>query len=70
MYIDNIKVLAKSEKQLEILMQILRKYSKYVRMEFGIEKCVMLMMKSGKREKAEGIELSNQEKIRTLGKNE
>ena len=30
-------------------------------MEFGIEKCSMLTMKSGKRETTEGIELPNQE---------
>ena len=35
-------------------------------MEFGIEKCAM-KMRSGKRQMTEGIELSNQEKIRTLG---
>ena len=36
-------------------------------MEFRIEKCVMLILKSGKRQKAVGIELTNEEKIRTLG---
>ena len=35
-------------------------------MEFGIEKCAMLTMKNEKREIIEGIELSNQESIRTL----
>ena len=38
--------------------------------EFGIEKCVMLVMKSGKRHLTEGIELPNQDKIRTLAENE
>ena len=39
-------------------------------MEFGIEKCAMLVMKSGKRHMTGGMELPNQEKIRTLGENE
>ena len=39
-------------------------------MEFGIEKCAMLLMKSGKRYMTEGIELLNQEKVRTLGEME
>ena len=39
-------------------------------MEFGIEKCAMLIMKSRKRQMTEGIELANQEKIRTLGEKE
>ena len=39
-------------------------------MEFGIEKCAMLVMKSGKRHLTDRMELPNQEKIRTLGENE
>ena len=39
-------------------------------MEFGVEKCAMLVMKSGKRHTTDGIELPNQDKIRTLGENE
>ena len=39
-------------------------------MEFGIEKCTMLLMKSREREIAEGRELQNQENIRNLGEKE
>ena len=39
-------------------------------MEFGTEKCTMQIVKSGKREITEGIELSNQERIRTLREKE
>ena len=39
-------------------------------MEFGIEKCAMLVMKSGKRHMTDGMELPNHDKIRTLGENE
>ena len=39
-------------------------------MKFGIEKCALLIMKSGKRHITEGIELPNQDKIRTLTENE
>ena len=35
-------------------------------MEFGIEKCAILVMKSGKRHQTEGMELPNKNKIRTL----
>ena len=38
-------------------------YSQDVGMEFGIEKCVILIRKSGKREK---IELPNKESIRHM----
>ena len=39
-------------------------------MEFGIEICAMHVMKSGKRHMTDGMELQNQDKIRTLAENE
>ena len=39
-------------------------------MEFGIEKCAMLVMKSGKRHLTVGMELPNQDKITMLGEKE
>ena len=39
-------------------------------MEFGIEKCAMLVMESGKRQLTDGMELPNQDKIKTLAENE
>ena len=39
-------------------------------MEFGIEKCAMLVMKSGKRHMTDGMDLPNYDKIRMLGENE
>ena len=39
-------------------------------MAFGIEKCAMLAMKSGKQHLTDGLELPYQDKIRTLAENE
>ena len=39
-------------------------------MEFGVEVFAMLIMKNGKRQMTEGIELLNQWKIGTIGQNE
>ena len=39
-------------------------------MEFGIEKCAMHVMKSGKRHMTDGMELPIHDKIRTFGGNE
>ena len=39
-------------------------------MEFGREKCTMLIRRSGKPHRIEGIELPNQEKIETVGEKE
>ena len=70
MYIDVIKLLAKKEKELETLIHAVRIYSQNIGMEFGIEKCAFLVIKSGKRHRTDGMELSNQDKIRTLAENE
>ena len=66
MYIDDINLFAKNEKELETITI----YSQDIGMEFGIEKCALLIMKSGKQHLTDGIELPNQDKIRTLTENE
>ena len=65
-----IKRVAKNEKELETLIHAVRIYSQDVGMEFGIEKCAMLVMKSGNRHMTDGMELPNHDKIRILGENE
>ena len=67
---DDIKLFAKNEKELETLIHAVRIDSQDIEMEFGIEKCAMLVMKSGKRHMTDGMELPNQEQIRTLEENE
>ena len=39
-------------------------------MEFGIEKCAMLAIESGKQHLTDGMELPSQDKIRTIGEKE
>ena len=58
------------KKELETLIHEVRIYSQDIGMEFDIEKCAMLVMKSAKRHLTVGMELSNQDKIRTLAENE
>ena len=70
MNMDEIKLFAKNEKELETLIHTVRIYSQDIEMEFGIEKCGMFVMKSGKRHRTEGIELPNRDKIWTLGEND
>ena len=65
---DDIKLFAKNEKELETLIQAVRIYSQDIGMEFGIEKRPMLVMKRSKQHLMDGMELPNQDKIRTLGK--
>ena len=70
MFMDDIKLFEKNEKELETLIHAVRIYSQDIGMEFGIEKCAMLVMKNVKRYLTDAMELSNQGKIRTLGENE
>ena len=46
---DDIKQLAKNGKELKTLIHAVRIFCQDIGMEFGIEKCAMLVMKSGKR---------------------
>ena len=66
---DDIKLFAKNEKELETLIQAVRIYNQDIGMEFDIEICEMLIMKS-KKQTIEGIELPNLEKIRMLEEKE
>ena len=64
------QTICKNEKELETLIHPVRIYSQDIGKEFDIEKCAMLVMKSGKRHMTDGMELPNQDKMRTLGENE
>ena len=70
MCMDDIKLFAKNGKELDSLIQTVSTYSQHIGMEFSIEKCLMLIMKSGKWHTMEGVERPSQVKIRTLGKKE
>ena len=70
MYMDDMKLFAKNQKELETLIHTVRIYSRGIGMEFGIEKCAMLVMKSGKRQLTDGMELPDKDKIKTLAENE
>ena len=63
---DNIKLFAKNEKELETLIQAVRIYYQDKGMAFGIEKLAKLIMKRGKRQWQKEW-LYYLEKIRTLG---
>ena len=70
MYMDDIKLFAKNEKEMETLIHAVRIYSQSMGMELGMKKYAMFVMKSGKRHMTDGIELPNHDKIRTLGEEE
>ena len=66
LFIDNLKLYSQSEKGLDSLVQIVRVFSEDIGMEFGIEKCAMLVMEKGNIMKSVGIELSHGKTIKSL----
>ena len=57
---------SKSEKALDSLIQTVRIFSTDIGMQFGIDKCAMLVMKKGKIVKSDGIQLPNDKVIKSL----
>ena len=55
---------------METLIRTVRIYSPDIGMKFRIEKCAILVMKSDKRHRTDGMEEPNQNKIKTLRENE
>ena len=53
---DDIKLFAKNEKELETLKQVVRIYSQDIGMTFGKEKCAILIIISENHHMTEGIE--------------
>ena len=67
-FVYDIKIFAKNENELETLIQTIGIFSQDIRMEFGIEKCAMLIMKKRKKKEiTEELELPDLESIRTFG---
>ena len=59
---DDIKLFAKNEKELATLIQVVRIYSQDTGMKYSIEKCALLIIKSGKWHMTEVIELRNEKR--------
>ena len=68
LFMDHLKLY--SEKGLDSLVQTVRVFSEDVGIEFGIEKCAMLVMEKGKIVKSVGIELPDGKVIKLLQKSE
>ena len=57
LFMDDLKLYAKSERELDSLIQTMKIFSDNVGMVFGLDKCVVLVLKRGKMVRTEGIEL-------------
>ena len=70
LFMDGLKLYSRSEKGLDALVQTVRVFSEDIGMDFGIEKCAMLLMEKGKIVKSVDIEFSDGRVIKTLQKDE
>ena len=69
LFMDDLKLYSRNEKGLDSV-QTVRVFSEDVGMEFGIEKCAMLVMEKGKIVKSVGIELPGDKVIKSLQEGE
>ena len=66
LFMDELKLYSRSEKELDSLIQTVCVFSEDIGMEFGIDKCAMLVMEKGKIVKSVGIELPDGKVIKSL----
>ena len=67
LFMDDLKLYAKSEEQRNTLVRTVYKFSTDIGMEFGIKKCGILTMKIGEIVKSEGIKLPDGEVMKQVG---
>ena len=67
---DDLKLYSRSEKGFDSLIQTVRVFSEDIGMEFGIEKCAMLVMEKGKIVKSVGIKLLDGKVVKSLQEGE
>ena len=70
LFMNDLKLYSRSEKGFDSLVQAIRVFSEDIEMEFGIEKCAMLVMKKREIVKSVGIELPDGEVIMSLQEGE
>ena len=63
---EALKLYAKSERELDSLIQTVRIFSDDVVMVFGFDKCVVLVLKRGKMVRTEGTELPHRNHMREV----
>ncbi|XP_030765588.1 uncharacterized protein LOC115889668 [Sitophilus oryzae] len=69
MYMDDIKLFAGNEKQLQHLLEITKTFSKDIQMSFGLDKCKLLNIKQG-RIISSGFDLGDGDIIESLEEHE
>ena len=63
---DDLKLFAKNEDQIDNLVNAVRVFSEDIKMEFGLPKCGVLIMKRGKVVKSEGISMPDGKMMKNI----
>ena len=66
---DDLKIFAKSEREINGLISTVQILSNDIGMEFGIKKCGVLVLKRGTVVSSEGVEMPDGERIKEIEKN-
>ena len=63
---DDFKLYADSDENLQKLIQLVHDYSKDTHMEFGLDKCAKCTLKAGKKAESEDLQLNDGSAISDL----
>ena len=66
LYMDNLKLIAKSEEELRKQIQTVKIYSDDIHMDFGLEKCAKITFKKGKLIHSQNLVIDINRKIQEL----
>jgi len=66
LFMDDLKIYASNDKQLETMVNIVKSFSDDIKMSFGIEKCNKLSIVRGKIAEKENLTLNTGEQLKTL----
>ena len=66
LFMDDLKLYAKSDQKLSQLIQTVHNFSRDINMEFGLDKCNKCTIKKGKKVASNNIELDNQNTVKDL----
>ena len=66
LFMDDLKLFAKNEDQIDNLVNTVRNFSEDIKMKFGLQRCGVLIMKRGKVVKSEGISMPDGKMMKNI----
>ena len=69
LFMDGLKIFAKSECEVNGLVSTVQILSNGIRMEFGMQKCGVLVLKTGKVVPSKGVDMPDGERIKEVVRN-